>query len=423
MHVTLPYGQESITFQVPERNFAGMMDPEFAPPIEDLRRGIENAIDHPIGTKGLSEIVRPGKKIAVIIDDDSRPTPISTILPILLPRLEAAGARPEDIRIVAALGSHRYMTEEELCRRVGKEIYDRYEVCNSEFRRQEGLTYVGNTPEGVEILATKAVMDTDIHIGVGCLVPHPVMGWGGGGKILYPGIAGEKTVAYFHLKASEYDENLFGKDCTPVREMMEGWVDSIGLDFIINVVLNAKLQIADVVAGHYVQAHREGVRRGKKIVGVQVKEKVDIMIASSHPADQDFWQSPKALYAAEAAVKGDRGNIMILVSPNYEGIGPHKEYPACMGRDNGDEIVAAIFRGEDHGDPLAVAIGNSMSRLRRRRRLIVVSDGVTREEMETCGCEHCAAKDFQALLDRLIRENPDCRIGALSNGAETFLYE
>ena len=150
---------------------------------------------------------------------------------------------------------------------------------------------------------------------------------------------------------------------------------------------------------------------------------IENAIASSHPADQDFWQSPKALYAAEAAVKGDRGNIMILVSPNYEGIGPHKEYPACMGRDNGDEIVAAIFRGEDHGDPLAVAIGNSMSKLRRRRRLIVVSDGVTREEMETCGCEHCATKDFQALLDRLIRENPDCRIGALSNGAETFLYE
>ena len=247
-------------------------------------------------------------------------------------------------------------------------------LCIANLFVGEGLVYVGKTPEGVDIMTTKAVMETDIHIGVGCLLPHPVMGWGGGGKILFPGIAGEETVSYFHLKASLYDEPLFGRDCTPVREMMEGWVDSIGLDFIINVVLNSKFEIADVVSGHYIKAQREGVQRGKRVIGYQVKEKADIMITSSHPADQDFWQSPKALYAAEAAVKGERGNTMILVSPNYEGIGPHAEYPECMGRDNGDPIVEACIQGENHGDPLAIAIGNSLSKFRRRRRCIVVSD-------------------------------------------------
>ena len=423
MKISLPYGRETVEFDVPKKNFIGMLDPEFVPPIGDLAEAIENAIDRPIGTKPLSEIVQPGKKIAVIIDDGSRPTPISTILPILLPRLEAAGARREDIRIVVALGSHRYMTEDELRERVGDQIYGRYEVMNSEFRKPEGLTHVGKTPEGIEILATKAVMETDIHIGVGCLVPHPVMGWGGGGKILYPGIAGEKTVAYFHLKASLFNENLFGRDTTPIRDMMETWVDSIGLDFIINVVLNAKLQIADVVCGHYVQAHREGVRRGKKIVGYQVREKADVMIVSSHPADQDFWQSPKAIYAAEAALRGDRGGIMVLVSPNYEGIGPHPEYPECMGRDDGDRIVQACIRGEEAGDPLAIAVGNSMAKMRRRRRLIVVGDGVTEEQMRRCSCEHRPIAKLQELVNALILENPDCRIGALSNGAETFLYE
>lgn len=423
MNVSIPYGHEKISFEIPDKNFIGMMDPEFVPAIENLAGAIENAIDNPIGTKPLSEIVKPGKKIAVIIDDGSRPTPQSEILPILLSKLEAAGANPSDIRIVAALGSHRYMTEEELRERVGDAVYDRYEVINSEFKKPEGLVYVGKTPEGVDIMATKAVMEADIHIGVGCLVPHPVMGWGGGGKILYPGIAGEKTVAYFHLKASLIDENIFGKDTTPVRDMMEGWVDSIGLDFIINVILNSKAEIVDVVSGHYVKAHREGVKRGKKIVGFCVTEKADVMITSSHPADQDFWQSPKALYAAEAAVKGERGNTMILVSPNYEGIGPHAEYPECMGRDNGDPIVEACIRGENHGDPLAIAIGNSMSKFRRRRRCIVVSDGVTEEEMSKCGCEHRSSEKMQELVDELIKENPDCRIGVLSNGAETFLYE
>ena len=423
MKVTLPYGHEKVSFEIPDKNFIGMMDPEFTPALDNLREAIENAIDNPIGTKPLSEIVKPGKKIAVIIDDDSRPTPQSVILPLLLPRLEAAGAKPEDIRIVAALGSHRYMTEDELRRRVGDEVYDRYEVINSEFKKPEGLVYVGKTPEGVDIMATKAVMETDIHIGVGCLLPHPVMGWGGGGKILFPGIAGEETVSYFHLKASLYDEPLFGLDCTPVREMMEGWVDSIGLDFIINVVLNSKFEIADVVSGHYIKAQREGVQRGKRVIGYHVKEKADIMITSSHPADQDFWQSPKAMFAAEPAFMSDKGGTLVLVSPNFEGMGPHPGYAECMGDDNGDEKVNACIRGEKFEiDPLSIAVGNGMAKLRRRRRLITVGDGVTPEEMRISKTEHAYIKDLQKVIDKLIEENPDCRIGAVSNGAETLLY-
>ncbi|MGI6739628.1 MAG: nickel-dependent lactate racemase [Christensenellales bacterium] len=423
MLITLPYGKDKVSVTIPKQNFIGMMDPEFVNPCVDLEKLIEEAVSNPIGGAQLKDIISPEKTIAIIIDDISRPTPISTILPILLSHLLSFGAASENIVIVAALGSHRYMTEEELKERVGAEIYKNYRVINSEFRKPEGLTYVGKTPEGVDILVTKAVMDADIHIGIGCLVPHPVMGWGGGGKIIYPGVAGEKTVAYFHLVASLYDENLYGFDTTPIRDMMEQWVDSVGLDFIINVVLNAKAEIVDVVAGHYVKAHREGVRRGKEIIGYKVKEKADIMIASSHPADQDFWQSPKALYAAEAAVKGDRGGIMILLSPNYEGVGPHPEYPKCMGRDDGDEAVRECILGKTVDDPLALAVGNSMSKLRRRRRLIVVSDGVSAEDMRQCGCEHYNVAEFQSLIDSLISENPNCKIGALSNGAETFLYE
>lgn len=423
MKVKLPYGDETVSFELPDERFIGMLDPEFTPATDNLEGAITNALEHPIGCEGLEAIVRPGQSVSIIIDDASRPTPQSVILPIVLRRLEQVGVRRADIRIVVALGSHRYMTQEELRERVGPEVYANYAVYNSEFRKPEALVYVGDTPEGVPILASKVVMDTDIHIGIGCLVPHPVMGWGGGGKILYPGIAGEKTVAYFHLKASLYDENMFGMDVTPVREMMEGWVDTIGLHFIVNVILNAKLQIADVVAGHYIAAQREGVRRGKRIVGFRVEEPADIVVCSSHPADQDFWQSPKAMYSAEHALKGTRGGTIVLVSPNYEGVGPHKEYPDYMGSDCGDETVRACIAGQDIGaDPLAVAVGNSMSKMRRRRRLIVVSDGISKEDLARCGCEGYGCDDLQRVIDELLREQPQARVAALSNGAETLLY-
>ncbi len=425
MKISLPYGRQTVSFRVPDRQFIGLLDPPPVQAIADPSAEINRAIDEPIGTPPLSSLVGCGKKVAILVDDASRPTPVSMILPILIRKLETAGVRPADIHIVMALGSHRYMTAAELADRVGSDIYRRYRVVNSEFRDPDGLVDVGCTPDGVRILASQTAMAADIRIGVGNLAPHPVMGWGGGGKILFPGIAGEHTVAYFHLKAALLDANFFGQRTTPIRDMMEGWVDTIGLDFIINTVLTADLRIYRVVAGHYIAAHRAGVEAGRRVMGCPVPQKAELVVVSSHPADQDFWQSPKALYAAEPALKGHCGGTMILVSPNYEGIGPHAEYPVCMGRDDGDAIVRACIRGETGiGDPLAIAVGNSMSKLRRRRQLVVVSDGVTAAEMAACGCRHYPMDRLQqAVNDALAEYGPDSRVAALSNGAETFLYD
>jgi nickel-dependent lactate racemase len=137
------------------------------------------------------------------------------------------------------------------------------------------------------------------------------------------------------------------------------------------------MQLHSAVAGHYIQAHRAGVEIAKGVLGCAVDERADVVVVSSFPADQDFWQSPKGMYSAEYALKGESGGTIILVSPNYEGVGPHPEYPEWMGRDDGDELVHGIFAGKPFsGDALAMAIGNSMSKMRRRRKLVVVSDGV-----------------------------------------------
>ena len=423
MLISLPYGNEKCSFTIPDENFLGYLDPPYTPPAEDIPALIRRVIESPYGEKKLEDIVSPEKTLAIIVDDGSRPTPIRLILPVLLDKLLSLGAKKENICIVAALGSHRNMSAAELSERVGEEIYKNYKVINSEFRKPEGLFHAGKTSEGVDILASKSVMDCDVHIGIGSLLPHPVMGWGGGGKILYPGIAGEKTVAYFHLKASLYDENFFGLDASPVRLMMENWVEHIGLDFIINVVLNSKQEVVNAVAGHYVLAHRAGIKKARPCSGCRVNKKSDMVVVSSHPADQDFWQSPKAFYAAERALKGSSGGTMILVSPNFEGIGPHPEYPLWMGRDDGDEIANACIRGEHHGDPLAIAVGNSMSKLRRRRRLVVVSDGVTKEEMDACGCIWYPLSQLQHAIDFESKRFDACKVYAISNGAETYIYE
>jgi nickel-dependent lactate racemase len=423
MKITLPYGGDAVSFEVEDRRFLRLYDPVDAPAAPNFEGEIRRAIDNPIGTPPLEQIIFPGAKINVIVDDGSRPTPVSRILPVLLGKLSEIGVCERQVRVIVALGSHRHMTSDELKERVGASVFTRYEVINSEFHDPKQLVYVGNTPDGVEIHATKAAMEADIRIGVGNLVPHPVMGWSGGGKILYPGVAGENTVSYFHLKGSLENGNLFGREDSPIRTMMEGWVDTIGLDFIVNTILNSHMQLHSAVAGHYIQAHRAGVEIAKEVLGCAVDERADVVVVSSFPADQDFWQSPKGMYSAEYALKGESGGTIILVSPNYEGVGPHTEYPEWMGRDDGDELVRGIFAGKPFsGDALAMAIGNSMSKMRRRRRLVVVSNGVTKEDMARCGCRHYPTALLQQAVDDALAGNAGAKLAAVSNGAETFLY-
>ncbi len=423
MKITLPYGGDAVSFEVEDRRFLRLYDPVDAPAAPNFEGEIRRAIDNPIGTPPLEQIIFPGAKINVIVDDGSRPTPVSRILPVLLGKLSEIGVCERQVRVIVALGSHRHMTSDELKERVGASVFARYEVINSEFHDPKQLVYVGNTPDGVEIHATKAAMEADIRIGVGNLVPHPVMGWSGGGKILYPGVAGENTVSYFHLKGSLENGNLFGREDSPIRTMMEGWVDTIGLDFIVNTILNSYMQLHSAVAGHYIQAHRAGVEIAKGVLGCAVDERADVVVVSSFPADQDFWQSPKGMYSAEYALKGESGGTIILVSPNYEGVGPHPEYPEWMGRDDGDELVRGIFAGKPFsGDALAMAIGNSMSKMRRRRKLVVVSNGVTEEDMARCGCRHYPTELLQQAVDDALAGNAGAKLAAVSNGAETFLY-
>lgn len=424
MKVTLPYGADrKVSFEVPDAGFDGMLAPLPVQAADDPVREIAEAIDRPIGTPPLAEIVKGDPRVCIIADDISRPTPVSMILPVLIGRLKDAGVSDSHIKIVMALGSHRYMTEKERRERVGAEIYDRYPVMNSEFRDPEKLVHAGTAADGVDIVVCREVMDSDIRIGIGNIVPHPVMGWSGGGKILFPGVTGEKTVAQFHMLGGLSDERLVGVDNGPVRLKMEKWVETIGLHFIVNTVLDDRFRIVRAVAGHYIEAHREGVKTAQRVMCCLMKRPADVIVVSSYPCDEDFWQSGKGLCNAEGGLRDGNGT-MILVTPNYEGMGPHPEYGMCTGMDAADAhaLLARLYRGEAvPGDPLALAVGTAMSKMRRRCRQVVVSDGVTREEIEACGMEYYPLSQLQKAVDDVLARYEKPVTAAVSHGGEFLL--
>lgn len=420
--VKVPYGHDrELSVKIPSGNLLEVVHPNHVRPAASEMAEIGRAIDNPIGAPPLSEIVKPEHKVAIISDDITRPTPSDKILGVLLDRLEQYGVRPENITIIMALGSHRHMTADEMARKVGKDIFHKYRVVNSEFKKPEHLMDLGYAPDGVRILVSKTVMESDIRIGIGNIVPHPAMGWSGGGKIIYPGVTAESTVTQFHIQQGLADENMFGMDNGPIRLNVEKWVDTVGLHFIINTVLTPDFKIYRVAAGHYVHAQRKGVEYAKDVYGCRIKEKADIMLVSSYPVDIDLWQASKGYLCGERGLS-EKGSV-ILVTPCYEGIGPHPEYADCVGDDSAEERLVRMKNGEKtKGDPLALAIGTCVSKIRRRKHLVIVTDGLTSEEANRAGLEYYSGSGLQQALDECMKRYEDPRVSVVTHGGETVLY-
>jgi nickel-dependent lactate racemase len=418
-YIEFPYADASISgVRVPTGQLQAVYRLPKATPIGELDDAIRCAVRNPIGTLELKHIVKPDQRIAIIVDDMTRPTPVSKILPIILDELHNSGVTTDLISIVIALGSHRQMTNAEIRAKIGNGIVDGYCVSQSHFDDPEQLVMVGTSEDGVEIYIDKAVARADVKIGIGSIVPHGAVGWSGGGKIIYPGVAGKTTVTQFHFTHGLTESNLTGLDETIVRTRMEKWVEIVGLQFIVNCVLTPESEVFHVVAGHYIAAHREGVTYARQMYVQSFERQSDIVVSISHPHDPDFWQAGKGFYCAESLVR-DGGSILVA-TPCPEGLGLHSSYPERIGNEDNVEIMKAILRGEEKmpQDPLPLAPAAMMAKIRKRIQLHIASPGLTKEMMSKAGI--MVHTTVQEGLDFLLRQKKDSTVSVVLSAELCF---
>lgn len=413
--VTVPYGKDQITIDIPEKNLMGVFTPKSSMIASDELQLIIEALEHPVGTPRLRELVQPDMQVIIIADDKTRPTPVDRILPLLLDELSAGGVSDDNISVVFALGTHTPMTQYEMEVRAGY-AGNRIKLYNSEFRDPAGLKDYGTAPDGVRVLIDKRVAEADFKIAVGSIMPHPECGWGGGGKIIYPGVASEETVTTFHLSYAHVDWNSYGSDKAPVRLNMEQWVDTVGLDFIVNTVITADNRVYQTVAGHYIAAHRKGIEYGRQIYTVTLPERPDIVLITSYRADEDFWLASKAIYAGELVMKD--GGTMILVTPCPDGIGPHPAYAEYVGNDQWSKLTCQAFAGEIE-EPIAVSSAVAIAKMRQRFNISIVSSGLTAYDVEKMQCSYYATIE-DALNIALRKHGPNATIAVLPDGINTI---
>jgi lactate racemase len=281
----------------------GVYEPQSIEPVSDVVAELNRAMDHPIGGPRLEQLARGAQRVVIVADDNTRPTPTDQIVPLLLDRLKAAGVPDCAIQVIIALGTHRQMTEAEIAVKFGQAVTDRVSVINHNLGSADMLVDLGVTPGGVSVQVNRLVMEADLVLGVGSIVPHHIPGFSGGAKIIQPGVCGAQTTGEVHLLSVRHPYSLLGKVENQVRHEMEAIADRAGLKAILNTVLDGNQQIVGAVYGDPRLAFREGVQLSRRVYGVSVPQEADIVIAGSHPCDIEFWQAHKTLYAAELCVR------------------------------------------------------------------------------------------------------------------------
>jgi nickel-dependent lactate racemase len=412
--ITLPYGHEQRVIEIPEENLAWIEGPRHAPPLPDIPAAVRHAIRNPIGSPTLSQLVaRHGKRTLILIDDSTRSTPQKLILPILLDELNAAGVPDSEIAGMIALGTHRWMSEAEIEARVGKAVLHRIPVTNMSHKREDFVD-LGTTPLGIPIHISRRYLETPITIAVGNIIPHMYAGWAGGAKMVQPGVTSAVTTGRTHLIAGPRVYQILGNIDNEVRKEMETIAVKSGLKFIVNVVLDAASVVAGVVAGDVVKAHRAGVEIARPIYTIELSERPDIVVASSHPADRDLWQGFKAVNNCGMLVKD--GGTLILIIPAPEGIAPDHTLLVDLGTTPGDEVMELVEQGKIH-DEVAAATYLAFDQTRKRIQVSLVSDGIPDSEARKIGIT--ATTDFEyALNSAFALHGGNARIGVITQGAD-----
>lgn len=319
--VWLPYGKSEICVRIPTRNFLGSIEPVEKPGVSDTRAEIEKALREPIGSKTLSDIVNSEHKVAIVVDDATRPAPSNLMVPPLLDELNMAGVKEENVTIIFGCGTHRAVTHEEAVRLLGEDVLNRVKVISHDYKAED-LVYLGKTGKhGTKVYLNRIFAEADTKILTGDVCFHYYAGYGGGRKSVLPAVSGEEAIKHNHAMLLHPQAKTGVLEGNPIHEDMVEAAKLAKVDFIVNVVINSEGEIVKAFAGDLEQVFYEGVKFVDEMCRAQVDRKADIVVVSSggHPADVNLFQAYTGVNNALEVVK--RGGVIILVAECPEGHG------------------------------------------------------------------------------------------------------
>ncbi len=359
MKLSFGFGAGTQEAEVPEKNLQGVLHANEVELDFIGEAEVRRALEEPIGSPRLREIVKPGEKIAVITSDITRPMPTYRVMPALLDELCAAGVKAEDITLVFALGSHRKHSDEERKKLAGERAWSEIACVDSD---PVDCVHMGVTSAGTPVDITRVVAEADRRICLGNIEYHYFAGYSGGAKAIMPGVSTRDAIQSNHSMMVKPEACAGALENNPLRIDIEEAGKICGIDFILNVVLSEHKEIIRAVAGHPVQAHRAGCAFLDTLYLKELPQGADIVLVSQGgaPKDLNLYQTQKALDNARHAV--NPGGVIVLIGSCREGLG-EKVFEEWMTKSESPRaMIERIGRDFQLGGHKAAAIAMTLEK-------------------------------------------------------------
>lgn len=420
MNINLAYGKTGLEIIIPNDLDVTIVEPIYTQGLDDEAAAIKQALQQPIGTPPLKELIKSSDKVGIIFSDITRPTPYRTILPLLLNELDHVPAN--QIVLFNSTGTHRQNTDTELRGILGDKAVDKYRIVQNDANDKDSHVYVGTTATGNQIWLHKEYVECNFRIPTGFIEPHFFAGFSGGGKAIMPGLARLDTIMRNH-SAKNMDSSMASwgiTDGNPLWEEVFEAANFVPPQFIVNVTLNKDQQITGVFAGDFKNAHKQGCKFIKKSAMVPVDQHFDIVVSSNsgYPLDLNLYQSVKGMSAAAQIVK-DQGAI-IMAADCWDGIPDHGEYASLLQEANSPEQLLQKIRspGFQCQDMWQAQI---QAMICQKATVYVYSHNLSDEQIENSLLKPC--RKIETTISKLINKyGPRAKICILPEGPQTIPY-
>jgi len=341
MRVSIPYRQEKVEVNIPDKNLIGIFYPNEVE-IKDERETLIEAIDNPIDARPIDEFLSDARDVLIIVNDHTRPTPTRNILDIIYDKI-----KDKPIKFIIASGVHRPPTPEEFEFIFGQ-YYDAFKdkIFVHDAKKEEDMVYIGTSKNGTEMWVNKLGVEAHKLITISSVEPHYFAGYTGGRKSFLPGIASYKTIEQNHKHALKPGAKALALEGNPVHEDMIDALKTIKDKeiFSIQTVLDKERRIYAATAGDIYSSFDKAVSKAHEVFCVKIPEKADIVVTvAPYPMDVDLYQSQKAIDNGKLALKED--GILIMVSACRTGIGPKDFFELLASCASPKEALEKIDQG------------------------------------------------------------------------------
>jgi len=355
--------------------------------------------------KGCPAADYRGKRVILIVPDSTRSCPLGMVFKAVYQHLAPSAAI---IDVMIALGTHGPMSEEAICERLEisleerKTRYAKVKLLNHEWDNPAALQQVGSLKAeeiselsgglfsmDVPVTVNSRLFDYDEILIIGPVFPHEVVGFSGGNKYLFPGVAGPAILNFFHwLGAVVTNPMIIGHKWTPVRRVVDKAAALISIPKRCICMVVEKGGLAGLFAGTPEQAWEEASELSRKLHITYKKHPFHTILSCAPPMYDELWVGGKCMYKLEP-VLADDGELIIYAPHIHEISVVHGRLIREIGYHCRDYFMGQWERFKDY--PWGViahsthvrGIGTYLNGVERCRAKVTLATGITREVCES----------------------------------------